>query len=217
VCPAGGDAKKGLGEIGLSADDLATAFDDFARPLLNYLRRQVTNCADAEDLLSVVYLEAWRTRSGAFMVDGTLAAWLYGIARNVLRGQRRASRRHRAALNRYAATHGAGESNQNEYDDVVSRVDAAKRAAAITAALAQLSQKDRSVADICLVEELSTSQAAAILDLPVGTVKSRLAHARAALRPILQTSDSPLRGDPEPGNGHVVSGSAPRSERRVTT
>jgi RNA polymerase sigma factor (sigma-70 family) len=165
----------------------------------------------------VVYLEAWRTRSGAFTVDGNLAAWLYGIARNVLRGQHRATRRHRAALNRYAATHTTGRSDHNEDDDVISRVDAASRAAAIAAALAQLSQKDRAVADICLVEELSTNQAAAILDLPVGTVKSRLAHARAALRPILQTSDSPPGADPEPGNGHVVSGSAPRSERRVTT
>jgi RNA polymerase sigma factor (sigma-70 family) len=167
-------------------------------------------------LLSVVYLEAWRTRSGAFTVDGTLAAWLYGIARSVLLGQRRATRRHRAALNRYAATY-ATDRSQNEDDDVISRVDAASGTAAIAAALAQLSQKDRTVADICLVEGLSANQAAAVLELPVGTVKSRLAHARAAQRPMLQTSDLPPGTDPGAGNGHVVRGSAPRSERRVTT
>jgi RNA polymerase sigma factor (sigma-70 family) len=216
VSSAGDDAQQGLGGGGLSIDDVATAFDDFARPLLRYLQRRGASGEDAEDLLSVVYLEAWRTRSGAFLVEGTHAAWLYGIARNVQRSQRRATRRHRAALNRYAATYAPGSSQPSESDDVIERVDAAARMAEITAALARLSPKDRAVADICLVEGLSAVQAAAVLDLPVGTVKSRLAHARAAMRPMLQPGDSAPRTDPGPASGHVLVGRAQRPERRVT-
>jgi RNA polymerase sigma-70 factor, ECF subfamily len=199
----------------LSADDLGAAFDDFARPLLSYLRRRVDDDAVAEDLLSVVFLEAWRSRGRCVRVESSLAPWLYGIARNVVRNQRRSGRRHRAALDRYATTY-AERSDGGHEDEVISRLDAASASAAVITALAGLSPKDRDVAELCLVDGLTANQAAVTLGLPVGTVKSRLAHARAVLRPLLRTDETPQTSDPEPASGHELAKSASRSDGRMS-
>jgi RNA polymerase sigma factor (sigma-70 family) len=80
----------------------AGMYDAHAADLLRYLWRRCGDCAQAEDLLSVVFLEAWRRRA-ALRPGAATRPWLYGIATNVLRNHRRSLRRHRAALERIAA------------------------------------------------------------------------------------------------------------------
>jgi DNA-directed RNA polymerase specialized sigma24 family protein len=74
----------------------AGMYDAHAADLLRYLWRRCGDCAQAEDLLSVVFLEAWRRRA-ALRPGAATRPWLYGIATNVLRNHRRSLRRHRAA------------------------------------------------------------------------------------------------------------------------
>ena len=77
----------------------ALLFERYADSVYNYCFRRVGEWALAEDLLSTVFLEAWRRREKELPPDKVLP-WLFGIANNVIRNQRRSRRRHAAALQR---------------------------------------------------------------------------------------------------------------------
>jgi RNA polymerase sigma factor (sigma-70 family) len=189
------------GDSVLDESALAAAFDEFARPILRYLQVRTQAADDAEDLMSVVFLEAWRSRHRAKAVDNSFGPWLFGIARNVLRTHRRSLRRHRAALMRYRNFHAASEGDIPVED--VYAVDAGHLSAQLTSAFSRLSQKDRDVADLCLVAGLSPRECAVALSIPEGTVKSRLAHGRSVLRPLLQQGDAVDFIDPDRRSGHI--------------
>jgi RNA polymerase sigma factor (sigma-70 family) len=200
--------RSGDDRLVLTVESLAAAFDQHGRGIYGYCLRRIGSVEDAEDLLSVVFLEAWRSRSRAFVIEGTLAPWLYGIARNLLRSNRRAMRRHRAALDRYHSND--RDAHQSDpADTVVAAADAAHARGALGDALDRLSTKDREVARLCLVGDLSAGQAAVVLGIPEGTAKSRLAHARSSLKRLLHSSDLVPGSDPEAGSGHVPGGRAP--------
>lgn len=81
------------------ADAYGRLFERHADAILNYCFRRVGDWATAEDLLSIVFLEGWRRRDKQ-LPPGKVLPWLYGIAGNVVRNQRRAQRRYAAALRR---------------------------------------------------------------------------------------------------------------------
>jgi DNA-directed RNA polymerase specialized sigma24 family protein len=74
-------------------------FDRHARTIYNFCFRRVGNWDAAEDLVSIVFLEAWR-RLDKPLQSGKELPWLFGIATNVVRNRRRAERRYVAALRR---------------------------------------------------------------------------------------------------------------------
>ncbi len=188
----------------ICADDLGMAFDQYGAVILAYCRRHAEDTTDSEDLMSVIFLEAWRCRQRAFVVDGTLAPWLFGVAKNVLRTSARSTRRHRVALARYAAANPEADA-PDPAAMVAARVDAVPLRSLIIEAIEQLSEKDREVVRLCLLEDLPTAEAATVLGIPVGTVKSRLHHARQMLRRLLQTSESVEGNDPMGPSGHEES------------
>jgi RNA polymerase sigma factor (sigma-70 family) len=100
--PRGSDKKQVRMATSVESVAFAGMYDAHAADLLRYLWRRCGDCAQAEDLLSVVFLEAWRRRA-ALRPGAATRPWLYGIATNVLRNHRRSLRRHRAALERIAA------------------------------------------------------------------------------------------------------------------
>ena len=74
-------------------------FERHARTIYNYCFRRVGSWAVAEDLVSIVFLEAWR-RVDKQLPSGKELPWLFGIATNVVRNRRRSERRYAAALRR---------------------------------------------------------------------------------------------------------------------
>jgi RNA polymerase sigma-70 factor (ECF subfamily) len=100
------------------ADAFALLFERHAKAIYNYCFRRVGDWGAAEDLLSVVFLEAWRRRRKQLPPDKVLP-WLYGIATNVVRNRRRADRRYRAALARVPAPRFEPELTE----EVESRID----------------------------------------------------------------------------------------------
>jgi Sigma-70 region 2 len=86
------------------AEAFATLFERHAKAIYNYCFRRIGDWSAAEDLLSVVFLEAWRRRDKE-LPPGKVLPWLYGIATNVVRNRRRSERRYRMAL---ADTEGGG-------------------------------------------------------------------------------------------------------------
>ncbi len=152
-------------------------FDRHAPRIYNYVFRRIGNATTAQDMLSVVFLEAWRSRDKELPPDKVLP-WLYGIATNVLRHQRRAERRYAAALSRLPAP-------EPEPDFAVAadeRADHERDAREALDALRAIPRREQDVFVLCAGMELSYEDAALALDVPVGTVRSRLSRARARLR-----------------------------------
>lgn len=67
---------------------LGEAYDEHARVLHHYAYRVCGDRTAAEDVVSAVFLEAWRCRGKVHAEGGSLRPWLLGIATNIMRGAR---------------------------------------------------------------------------------------------------------------------------------
>jgi RNA polymerase sigma-70 factor (ECF subfamily) len=141
-------------------------------PRLRRLARVLAGqAADADDLVQVV-LERALARSAQWRPDAALDKWVFAIARNAWRDELRA----RGRAQHLFAPAEAGEAVADGSD-----VRHARQME-LTQALATLPPDHREVVALVLVEGLSYDEAAALLEVPVGTVTSRLARARATLQ-----------------------------------
>ncbi|UUU24222.1 RNA polymerase sigma factor [Streptomyces sp. DSM 40750] len=143
--------------------------------------------------------------------DSSLRAWLFGIATNVLRNTRRAARRHSAALARLPERHAESATVPDFADELVGRMEDSDRLAAAHAALAKLRRREREVFALCVWSGLSYAAAAEALDVPVSTVRSRLARARQRLRGLAEAELARQlvrreRTRPLPGGGQTPVG-----------
>ncbi|MFI6909496.1 RNA polymerase sigma factor [Nonomuraea sp. NPDC050394] len=168
-----------LWALALAGDEHAFGdlFDRHSRAVYNYCFRRTADWSVAEELTSVVFLETWRRRTQVRMEGGSLLAWLYGVATNCLRNHRRALRRHGDALARLPKPVPAYE----VADLVVERVDDQRRMREILDHIQTLPRRDQELLALCVWEELSYAEAAAALNIPIGTVRSRLSRLRAKL------------------------------------
>ena len=130
--------------------------------LLRVARRLTPEPTSAEDLVQETMLLAWRGFRG-FQSGTNARAWLFRIMFNVFHGQ---SRR---------------ELRSPEFSSWSVR-PMLQEAVEIAEALNALSLEQRTVLLLCVVEGFTCREAAGILDLPIGTVMSRLSRARRELR-----------------------------------
>jgi len=126
--------------------------------------------AAADDLAQETFLKAWRM-AGHYRGDGRYRAWLMRIAWTQFLGA------HRAGVRRDAREAAAAE--QESRHDPDSAIDLGR-------ALAALGERERAAALLCFGEGCSHAEAAAIMELPLGTVKSIVARARRTLVEILE-------------------------------
>jgi len=166
-------------------DAFGVLFDEFARPVHNLAFRLTGNRTEAEEIVSLTFLEAWRLRAAIEPEGESLRPWLMGIAVNVVRNFSRATRRHRAAMARLPAP----QPVPDFADEVAGRIDDAARLAAARAAFARLRPAEQDVVALCVWSELDYAAAAQALGIPVGTVRSRLSRARRTLRELAREPD----------------------------
>jgi RNA polymerase sigma-70 factor (ECF subfamily) len=152
-----------------------------ARRVHAHCTRQLGSVQDADDLTAVVFLEAWRRRDAVRVVDGSVLPWLLVTATNVARNHRRGLRRYRAVLARLPAA----EPIPDHGTYVADRLQVEAGARALAVALEGLGKVDRQVVSLCLMEDLTYEQAAAVLGLSHASVRSRLSRSRRALREAL--------------------------------
>jgi len=150
-------------EIGESIVALLPRLRRFARALSR-------NQHDADDLTQTVVERAWRNLA-QFRAGANLAAWMFGIMKNVWIDNRRAhGRRAEVALPEDSGEHPA-----------VSPVDTETTLWSVSEAMSKLPEEQRLAVALVLVEGLSYKEAAEVLEVPIGTLTSRLARGRTAL------------------------------------
>jgi len=164
--------------------DLGAAFEQHFDAIHRYVARRIGTDA-ADDLAALVFAEAVASASRFDAARGDVRPWLFGIASNVLRRQRRREQ----AMWRAYARHGV---------DPVG-IDAAPRddERAVARALATLRSGDRDALLLLAWADLTYEEIAAALDVPIGTVRSRIHRARARLRQALAPLVAPdVEGEP---------------------
>lgn len=132
------------------------------------------NQHDADDLVQMAIERALK-RAAQFQPGSRLDHWMMGIMRNAWIDELRARQRKFALF----APEEAGEKiGETPMEAISSTMD-------VQDAMAQLPEDQRITIALVLVEGLSYREAAAVLDVPIGTVTSRLARGRAALQAML--------------------------------
>ena len=164
----------------------------FRTRLWSYLFYQLDGDAGwTEEVVQDVFLAAWRA-ADTFRGDAQPATWLFRIAHNLAVNARRdRSRRPQAEPLEPA------DAGDNRADLLVDAPhdDAVLDRLALATALDRLSLMHREALELVFVQGFSLGEAAAILDVPVGTVKSRISYARRALRTHLASESSEGCGD----------------------
>jgi RNA polymerase sigma factor (sigma-70 family) len=132
-----------------------------------------------DDLVQDVFLRAWKGLP-KFQQNSQFSTWLYRIAWNVAADRRQTLAQDRSRLQTIAQSistqHDDPDIMQLHYQDLVRQ------------GLESLSEDHRSVLVLHELEELPQKEVAEILEIPIGTVKSRLFHARSGMRKFLEAS-----------------------------
>lgn len=164
-------------------DAFAVLFDRHAGPVHRYITKQV-NQHEAEDLVGETFAAAFRSRS-SFDLDRTDARpWLFGIATNLIRHHWRAEGRRLRRESAGVVSEAIGDPG----DEASSTVFFQGHAQPIVWALGQLDPASLDVLLLVAGPGLSYEEVAIALEIPVGTVRSRLSRARRFLRELLGDS-----------------------------
>jgi RNA polymerase sigma-70 factor (ECF subfamily) len=168
----------------------ATIFDRHFDAVHRYLARRVG--ADlADDLAAEAFTEAFNVRARFDTARTDARPWLFGIATNLLRHHRRSEARRLRAYARVDRPPGTYEAE----GVIEARLDAQRAAPMIAAALAQLSTDERDVLLLYAWADLRYEEIAIALEIPIGTVRSRLNRARGRLRELIERSGQYLGAD----------------------
>lgn len=171
-----------------NADAFGVLFDRHADAVFRYCLSRCGSWHDAEELVSITFLEAWRQRKRLRPEKDTVLPWLLGVATNANRNRARGSRRHADFLARLPHSdprHGEPEADHAEV--VASRIDAERAVRELLDATAGLNDGERDVVVLCLMNGIGQGEAAKTLGVRTGTVKSRLHRARAKLAAMNRT------------------------------
>ena len=170
----------------MSSAHSSAAFEELALPLLpslyNHAHWLTRDPVEAEDLTQEAISKALRAFS-SFEVGTNFKAWIFRILRNTFLTSRTGIAAARTSYLEDHATLGETVSPGPTPEEILIRLDTA---AALHAALEQLPPALRECLLLCDVEDLKYKDIAAVLDVPIGTVMSRISRARLALRELLQ-------------------------------
>jgi RNA polymerase sigma-70 factor, ECF subfamily len=169
-----------------SAQERAAAFEQLALPLFpalfNHASWLTRNSAEAEDLVQETFTKALRAFD-SFEPNTNFKAWLFRILRNAFLNTRAGIVATRTVyLEDTPAALDTADTNPTP-EATLLRLS---NLAALQSALEQLPAPLREALLLCDLEELAYKEIATILDIPIGTVMSRISRARRTLREILE-------------------------------
>lgn len=152
---------------------LRVLYERHAPAMLRLVRRMTSHSGVAEEILQETWLAVWRS-AGGFRGEASARSWLYGVARRQAHNH---LRRPRPALVNLEDAPETADPTGSVEDAVLAGAARFELAAAIN----ELPEHLREVLLLILVDDLAYSEVAATLGVPIGTVKSRMSHARRRL------------------------------------
>jgi RNA polymerase sigma factor (sigma-70 family) len=165
-------------------------FERHSQAVFNFCCWRTQDARLSEDLTSSVFLEAWRRRKSVQISGDCVLPWLLGVANNVCRNTSRALRRHSAALKRLS--HQAPEPSFEEA--VLGRITALKGVDTLATVWAQLANYEKELILLVFWSGLSYRETADALQIPIGTVRSRVARLRHKLQNSIQVTEVDYKG-----------------------
>jgi RNA polymerase sigma-70 factor (ECF subfamily) len=183
MMPAQSDASVIAGSLA-HPDRFSEIFDRHFATVFRFAERRV-GYDQASEVASETLALAFAKR-GSFRAEAVDALpWLLGIASNLILHQRRRFARYLSAVERASADTRTIDP-EGDLGSAGRRLDAAADWARMRAALLRLPDTDRELLLLVAWDELSYEEAAGVLDLPLGTVRSKLHRAKARLRELLE-------------------------------
>ncbi|MEJ5914654.1 RNA polymerase sigma factor [Pseudokineococcus sp. 1T1Z-3] len=143
---------------------------------------------DAEDAVSVVFLEVWRLREKAVAVEGSALPWVLAVTDHCLADYSRSRRRHEARLARYRASGDVAGAAPDHAEAVAADLDAQSGAALVVSEVARLPEPQQTIARRCLLEHATSVQVADELGCSPSTVRGHLGKARARIASAVRRS-----------------------------
>lgn len=149
--------------------------------LYRFILKNIGNASDAEDLTQQTFLEAARAYA-TYRGESALSTWLYGIAMNLTRNYLSRTPHRKYNFVDEAALEKLPSASHEIADVLISR----QVMEALQKELAGLPDEMREVLLLVALEEVSYEEAAVMLSIPLGTVRSRVSRARTRLRQRLE-------------------------------
>jgi len=185
-----GFGSQGMVRFGVSSSQAGqplAGFEELAMPLFdslyNFARWLVHNSNDAEDLVQETYLKALRS-FGSFQPGTNFRAWIFQILRNTfLTSCSKLERRMTVAMDSEEGGPELAVDTETPETILMNR----SNSQLVQRAIDDLPVHYRETLLLCEVEEMSYQEIAEILSIPIGTVMSRLARARKAVREIVHS------------------------------
>ena len=166
-----------LKAVGSSQDRQAfeALFDHFAPRLKAYMLRLGAQSASAEDLVQETMVQVWRKAALYDDSKAVPAAWVFRVARNLRIDRLRKKRFHEVDIEQADFR---GEEGQHSHDQAAQSLDAAQ----LIPLVDELPDDQREVVRLAFFEGMSHAEIEQHLDIPLGTVKSRMRLAFGKLR-----------------------------------
>ena len=172
---------------------LGVLFDRHGNAVYNFAFRRTASWSVAEEVVQATFLTTWRRardRRLSPLDHSTALPWLLGVAgheaQNATRSLRRGERRNRQAED--------PEPLADHADEVAARIDDQRRMAEVRRAMAAIPDHQRVTIELVLWSGLSLVEAADVLHVAEGTVKSRLARGRSHLARLLRPAPTDSEG-----------------------
>lgn len=147
-------------------------YTSFERALYGFVRRRLNDPFESADILHDVFIEVWR---GAERFEGrsTVKSWVFGIAyRKIMDSHRRTGK---------LSYTGQLPETESEEVDAETCVLAAQESAHVHACIETLKEDHRSAIELAFFADMTYKEISAATDVPEGTVKTRIYHARRLL------------------------------------
>ncbi len=170
---------------------VAELYDRYSRLLYGALLRLLHDTDDAEDILQEVFIQVWNKAYSYKPELGEPKYWLIRIAHNravnLIRSKRSKNKTLETALPEDDAITTSDSSLRT--DDVFSQLSSAEENHLLFEALERLPQEQASLIDLAFLQGFSHSEIAEQLNMPLGTVKTRIRNGLLALRKQLEYLD----------------------------
>jgi len=187
------------------ADAFEQLLLEHQKNVYNLCYRMAGNPDDAMDLSQETFLRAWRCLD-QYQFASAFSTWLYRLCSNICIDFLRRRRRQQTVPLTFEDAD--GEEQTYAVPDAQplpeEQVELKLTRETLAAAMAQLLPEHRAVLQLRVVNEMSYEQIADVLDIQIGTVKSRLSRARNQLKKILERGNLSRRASSESMEGEVA-------------